>query len=452
MTQPKFALIPAAVKLASPANSKIYSVLPSNEDVDFNMNHTNQYSQRSRVTEDFLVEKQFEARLDWGRTALFGDECPSLTIGIEATNRITFSEEFDAFSWTQDNVAVINDAAISPSGELNGTLLKSTSGTPASGYHGVKQDFTNFQYGSFYKSMSCYVKKGDSKYCYMRYYEGSQLANELTLRFDFDTGIATLLSSNNTNVYRMVSQPNSLANGWYRLEIAFESAGWNESVMAIQPDFGRTVYVWGAQAEIYNRPENAGGPIGAQTYAFCAPYIYTLQSYVTQSDEDRVKTSQSNLFENPQGTFFVHIDEQFKGISTNRQAISISGIGSPEAGANRAVWWFDTGSQNNRVAISVQLYGSGAQTIFTFVSPYTHFTDTPNKMAISWSGSEIKVALNGGLAYTGSNPSGSVPTLLHTASFTSDSENFPFFGRTKDMRYYDEVLSNEELIELTLRN
>ena len=157
MTQPKFALIPTAVKLASPANSKIYSVLPSNEDVDFNMNHTNQYSQRSRVTEDFLVERQFEARLDWGRTTLFGDECPSLTIGIEATNRITFSEEFDSYAWTQDNVAVINDAAISPSGELNGTFLKSTA---SSGYHGVKQDFTNSQYGQFYKSMSCYVKRG----------------------------------------------------------------------------------------------------------------------------------------------------------------------------------------------------------------------------------------------------------------------------------------------------
>ena len=48
----------------------------------------------------------------------------------------------------------------------------------------------------------------------MRYYEGSQSANELTLRFDFDTGIATLISSNNTTVYRMVSQPNPLANGW----------------------------------------------------------------------------------------------------------------------------------------------------------------------------------------------------------------------------------------------
>ena len=283
----------------------------------------------------------------------------------------------------------------------------------------------------------------------MRYYEGSQSANELTLRFDFDTGIATLISSNNTTVYRMVAQPNPLANGWYRLEIAFESGGWNESVMAIQPDFGSTVYVWGAQAEIYNRLASNGG---VQTYAFCAPYIYTLQSYVTQSDEDRVKTSQSNLFENPQGTFFVHIDEQFKGVSTNRQAISISGVGSDVAGANRAVWWFDTGSQNNRVAISVQLYGGNSQIIFTFVSPYTHFTNTPNKMAISWSGGEIKVALNGGLAYEGSNPSGSVPTLLHTASFTSDSENFPFFGRAKDMRYYDEVLSNEELIELTLRN
>lgn len=69
-----------------------------------------------------------------------------------------------------------------------------------------------------------------------------------------------------------------------------------------------------------------------------------------------------------------------------------------------------------------------------------------------YGGSEIKVALNGGLAYEGSNPGGSVPTLLHTASFTSDSESFPFFGRAKDMRYYDEVLSNEELIELTLRN
>ena len=446
MTQPKFALIPTAVKLASPANSKIYSVLPSNEDVDFNMNHTNQYSQRSRVTEDFLVERQFEARLDWGRTTLFGDECPSLTIGIVATNRIAFSEEFDSYAWTRDNVAVITDAAISPSGELNGTFLKSTA---SSGYHGVKQDFTNNQYGQFYKSMSCYVKRGDSRYCYMRYYEGSQSANELTLRFDFDTGIATLISSNNTTVYRMVSQPNPLANGWYRLEIAFESTGWNESVMAIQPDFGSTVYVWGAQAEIYNRGASSGG---VQTYAFCAPYIYTLQSYVSPSNEDRVKTSQSNLFENSQGTFFVHIDEQFKGVSTNRQGISISGAGSDTAGANRAVWWFDTGSQNNRVTISVQLYGGSAQPLFTFVSPYTHFTNTPNKMAISWSGSEIKVALNGGLAYEGSNPSGSVPTLLHTASFTSDSENFPFFGRAKDMRYYDEVLSNEELIELTLRN
>tara|TARA_R110000782_G_scaffold11720_1_gene35360 strand:- start:766 stop:2115 length:1350 start_codon:yes stop_codon:yes gene_type:complete len=449
MTQPKFALIPTAVKLASPGNSKIYSVLPSNEDVDFNMNHTNQYSQRSRVTEDFLVERQFEARLDWGRTVLYGDECPSLTIGIEATNRITFSEEFDSYAWTQDNVAVINDAAISPSGELNGTFLKSTA---SSGYHGVWQDFTNGQYGSFYKSMSCYVKRGDSRYCYMRYYEGFAYSNELTLRFDFATGIATLISSNNIIVYRMTTQPNSLANGWYRLEIAFESTGYNESVMAIQPDFGSSVYVWGAQAEIYNRPENEGGPIGAQTYAFCAPYIYTLQNYVTHSNEDRVKTSQSNLFENPQGTFFVHIDEQFKGVSTNRQAISISGIGSPEAGANRAVWWFDTGSQNNRVGISVQLYGGSAQTLLNFVSPYTHFTDTPNKMAISWSGNEIKVALNGGLAYASSNPSGNVPTLLHTASFTSDSESFPFFGRAKDMRYYDEVLSNEELIELTLRN
>ena len=109
MSNPKFALIPSAVKV-----SKLYSILPSDGNGDFTFSRS---TIATRINKDGLVE---ESPINTPRLDYRDGGCPELLLEGVSQNLVGYSEDFSQAAWSKPNSTTVSvSGEVSPRGDLS---------------------------------------------------------------------------------------------------------------------------------------------------------------------------------------------------------------------------------------------------------------------------------------------------------------------------------------------
>ena len=399
MIKPKLALIPSGYK-----SGKVYSILPNDGSGDFTFDRANGLS--TRVRKDGLIEEVSNdtPRLDW-----LNSDCPSLLLENQSTNTQTYSESSTGKSLTGSTLT--NDKAISPTGEYNAMELKEDTST---GKHRFFTGNVTVVDGTTY-TLSLFVKKNsDNRFIFIN--AGSLIG--VSGSFNLDTQAVT------GGVQLFETYP----NGWYRIGITEEASADVTNGYFVQLQQGTTdasytgdessVYVWGLQFEEGN----------------LSSYIPNLATgSTTRSAETCTGSTDATIFNDSEGVLYAEISRE-------------SSVG------NRQIELSD-GSDSTRITIRFSSNGIYVSAVINNISVISYGLNTTNlnqfyKVAIKYKSGNSLIYIDGVEVSTS--------TTTYTQTDTISELNFQqwwggnsFYGRCKDLRYYDTALTDAELTELT---
>ena len=410
------ALIPSGTKA-----SKLYSVLPANGDGDFT--HT-RGGTATRVNKDGLIESVAAdvPRLDYSLTNGVVGDCPHLLLEPSRANLQVYSEEFSNAAWSKSGSLVTADQIISPDGNLTADKLNDNdSGT------GVVQIFDNIfsltSSGTY--TFSVFAKKGTINYVALRT-ENFTTPSNSTSYFDLDSGALGTIDSQHT------AKITNYGNGWYRCSITFTlstdvagtlviRANEADNTPNVVMNGNKNIYLWGAMMEESSFPSS---------------YIHTpTNATVTRSADICNDSGTSAEFNDSEGVLFVEIASLSDSESTVR-SISIS-----DSSSNNRVQIGYSSATNIRGQVRV---GASNQAALFLTQTLSNF----NKIALLYKENDFKLFVNGSEAATDTSGSVFSANTLVELAFDDGSSN-RFYGKVKQLIYFNEALSDSELQTLT---
>jgi hypothetical protein len=325
----------------------------------------------------------------------------ALLLENSSTNLITYSNKFDTY-WsllglgTGSAPTIINNSIISPDGKQNATevILNVGSGTTTSDRSSIEVNQT-VSAGSDY-TVSFYIKGKN---------DGDQLM------------IGAISGG-----YELIT----LTTEWKRYTITQTAASSPRPVFIgiRQGVFGALnnnveFYLYGAQLE----------------QGSCATsYIPTNGSAVTRVADTASGAGNSEVFNDSEGVLFANI-------AANANDLTIKVISINDNSGNNVIRMGYAVSSNE-----VNFIVRATTNIYSYNQALSDIT-TINKLSISYSSSGAKVFINGFLSDSGALSS--LPTGLSQLDFRYGNGSFPFYGKTKELAYYNTVLTDLELETLT---
>ena len=309
-----------------------------------------------------------------------------LLLENSATNLIPYSEDFENSDWTKNaGTTITNNYAISPDGTLNASRYLGT------GTSGLGDKFT---LSATDNTISFWVKSnnGVNQFC-------------------------TLLGDSNQR-----SEDLLVTTEWTRISYTFTASGLSDKTNGIFRDLNDNdidILIYGAQLE---------------QGSYATSYIPTNGSTATRLADTANGSGNSEVFNDSQGVLFANI-AALANDGTAR-VISIN----DNSGTNVIRLGFATPS--NEVNFIVR----ATTNIYTYNQALSDIT-TISKIAISYNSSEAKVFINGILSDSGALSS--LPIGLSQLDFRYGNGSFDFYGKTKEIAYYDEILTDLELEYLT---
>ena len=181
-------------------------------------------------------------------------------------------------------------------------------------------------------------------------------------------------------------------------------------------------YLWGAQLEQGN----------------LSSYIPTNGSTVQRAAETCNGSGNSEVFNDSEGVLMAEISALDNGGLSKR--ISLTD---------------ESGTVNNRVSLELDEIAGTVKVFMVSNSvlvgqiTITNINQTQNnKIAIKYNISSLDLYINGFLQET-NNTISSMPIGLSSLFFSESEGSFPFYGNTKEIAYYDTVLTDEELEYMT---
>jgi len=421
MSKPTLALIPSGQKA-----TKVYSVLPSDGSGDFTFART---GDATRVREDGLIETVATTvpRLDW-----LNSDCPNLLLEPQRTNIQIRSEEFDNAAWTkQADLTVTANQVTAPTGELTADKIQRGSTVDANNY--LVDAASKSSSAQLDACTSVFVKQGEGDFFALRM--TGTYPNRVDAIFQFsNTTLTTSVAGADFTVTS--SKVENYGNGWYRLSVvyntdaaatissAFSPRGTSGQIDATDTSTSAFVYLWGCQVE-----EGAS----------LTSYIETpADASVTRNADVCTDAGDANTFNDNEGVLYAEI-AALADDETQRDIAISDGTTSNFARIHYKA------SVSNTIRFQVK---SGTQVVNSsfVVSDITKF----NKVALSYKENDCKAYIDGVLVATDTNAS-PMPTGLNELSFDDGGASGlnDFYGKIKDLRYYDTALTDAELIELT---
>ena len=412
MKKPIFALIPSGYKA-----SKLYTPIPINGEADF---VSTRGTVAHRMNKDGYLEEMAAnvPRLDyWNGTGL--SECPTLLAEDTGINLMPYSEDFTQ-GWINLNITDTANSAVAPNGELTATKLERTITGPSYTSQLFNKSATAIQYTS-----SIFVKQGNTPYFAVRS-QGSYPAR-VDLRFDFAT--KSFYYANAITFTDLTYNVEEYPNGWFRLQwtyitdthtsltgVSMSPKHLDSSTDGNDLDYGYC-YVWGAQTEEFNN---------ATSYIKTLATSATRALYVTET-----LPILGDLIDSKKGTMYAEIAST-DDLGTF-QGVRLSLDGDRADNSIRFIFFPQSGFGRVRVIYRV----AGISTL-----DWSAESDIKNlqKFSISWSEDILSVVVNGAVVATLVNPD-----LLSGLNIL----DFYRGVRIKEWKIWDEVLTDEELIELT---
>ena len=387
---PTVALIPSAYK-----ESKIYSPLPSNGDGDFAFARS---TNATRVNPDGLVE---EVAINIPRLDYTNGSCPELLLERASTNLCLYSQSNfnDQVNWlkflTPNNLTITEDDIIAPDGTLTGAKLEYIN----NGNNGLLTQNVTVVNGSDYV-LSIWLK-------------GEQGGEVVKIRLSNSVGGG----SGTIDTF-------TLTDEWVRYESDIKVAdgvdrGFQLRMEQADNPLGITFYAWGAQLE---------------NNTFASSYILTEATTVTRGGD--VVTDNSNI-DLTSPNFVLYTELNMEGNIQENGRISINNGDDAEA--------IRLSTLSDGITIGQYISSSIVSGSF-FKVEYSTYGRTL-KMAIASTDLGYDIYVNGTLA--SSRTQGAIDASSYTHIGFTDGDGDSFAGRVKDFRYYDEQLTEAELIQLT---
>ena len=421
MEQPNLAMIPSGVKA-----TKLYSIMPEDGVGDFTFDRN--LNTATRVNKDGLIEMVAEdvPRLNYDLVNGVPSECPSLLLEPQSTNLVTYSEDFSQSYWTKSDTSINVNQSTSPDGNINADSIVSSA---TNGVHYLRHSYvavsanTPFTYSFFIKANG-YTRFGVR--------DNAQTGAYLTYNLETESII---------NSSSMTIVVNKLKNNWFKC--SFTSTIGSNGVA------GYALYLLD---DGYGTPPNAGDP-NSYTYtgdaikgfyiygfqleqrSYPTSYIPTSGSTVTRSAETCTGAGNASTFNSEQGILFAEIAALADSIINRRITLS-------------------DGTASNRIYISYKNYTnqirveviSSSSSVFDATISVSDITNY-SKIAFLYKENDFKLYINGVLV--ASDTSGSTPIGLSVLKFEDGSGGSDFYGKCKDLRYYDtEGMTDTEINNL----
>ena len=328
----------------------------------------------------------------------------ALLLENSATNLIPYSEDISQSSWLKINAgtgvlpSITSNYAISPDGTQNASRIildaPSVSGSNISMIRSNVSGLSN----PHNSSISFYIKSNTSdNYKILAYNESINpievIANNSWQRIELST---TVSSSND------------------RIHLGLIDLG------GILTDSYADVSIWGAMLEQSSFPTS---------------YIPTSGSTVQRAAETANGSGNSEVFNDSQGVLFADI-AALSNDGTNR-VLSLSNGGY--SNSIRIQYY----SVSNQLEFRVISSGSAVVLQRVTISDTTLF----NKILVKYKLNDFALWANGFEILTDIN--GATPIGLNEIRFDDGDGNVPFYGKTKEIGYYDTALTDAELETLT---
>ena len=342
----------------------------------------------TRVNKDGLIETMGQdiARIDYTDSA-----DGVLLLEPASTNLIAYSEDFSNVAWNKEsgNQIINSNVEISPSNTLTADKLTVSSGSITTRKLWYQQTTT---IGSEY-TFSVYVKSVTGQ------------VNTGFIAISYLDAITNQTPFTATDIWQRVVVTASVTNTSTRI--------------LITGDPNCQVYIWGAQFEALSYPTS---------------YIATSGSTVTRAAETCNNSGNSEVFNDSEGVLFV--DTVALANDGTARRISVSDGSSVSTTNNIYLSYRATANQ-----LRANISGSYDKTIT--------ITDTLlyNKLLIKYKSGDISFWINGFEVDT-STSSISI-SGLNTLNFDGGLGFQDFYGKTKELGYYDTILTDAELETLT---
>ena len=324
----------------------------------------------------------------------------------QSTNLVTQSEDFSNVAWTKLNSTIVSSQEISPNGSLNADRLNILTNTwlysPSTASNG-------------YYSVSVFAKAGDISTFKLGISDNVQ--SELIINVDlsnetFTTEVGSSWTLGDAKI-------ENYGNGWYRCSISGNNTVTSTSKLSlIRGVENGYIYIWGAQLE-----QNS----------FSTSYIPTSGASATRNQE--LCTNATPVINSEEGTLYFEgsalaDDGTFRllsfsdGTSVNRVYIGYSSV--------------------DKITCSFQIASSA---VYGF--DFTTDINVNSKFALKYKENDFALWVNG--VEVNSQSSGNTFPIgtLTKMQFTSGTVSSPFYGNTKDLKYYPKALADVQLQDLT---
>jgi len=356
----------------------------------------------TRINKDGLIETvgSGEPRIDFSN-----DVKGALLLEPSRTNLITNSNNLTTWNGAAMTRTLVDDL-INPSNGLDASkLLQSASG----GYAWLSRTFTGNE------TFSAFVKKDSSNF--VRLYAGGN-----SVYFNILNGTIETISGSVEDKSII-----DYGNGWFRISISVNSTA--ASYVRIYPASSgssssgtNSLFVYGAQLE---------------QGSYATSYIPTQGGAVTRVAESCEQTVPDGIINSSEGVLYF---ESKALTDTDDSRISLS---DGNANGNNRISFSYSPNINTAYCI-VQL--GGVQAMYDLNVPLTNQTEY-KKFAIKWKSGDlafwvdgVKLISNNGIFTAGT---------MDKLRFNNASGGSGFKAKVKDVRVYNQILTDQELINLT---
>lgn len=341
-----------------------------------------------------------------------GASCASLLLEPQRTNEVTYSEDYSS-GWSKSNTTIIANNATSPRGTQDATKIYPNS---SGNYRHIRNNSFNPSSGLY--TFSIYAKAGELDHLVLIDYDGGGIG----IDFDLTNGVATDNASTPFDSFSMTD----VGNGWYRCvatatDMYFYWILSDNGGLSVTANGTDGLFIWGAMAEQGSFPTS---------------YIPTSGTSVTRVEDECNNVRDATLFNDAEGVLFTEI-----AVFTSVGSKSIT---------------LSDGTNSNRILINYRLSSnvldvnviSGGSYQVTF--NYTGVTNpnSLNKIAFKYKENDFALWVNGVEVFT--DTSGLTPNgldELNLASVNGSSQSY--YGKVKQLIYFNEALTDEELETLT---
>jgi hypothetical protein len=333
--------------------------------------------------------------------------CGSILLEPARTNVQTRSEEFDNSVWSKNRSSITPNQITSPSGLLNADEFVGVSGSTSYIYDGI-----SVASGSVY-TISVFAKYIDiSEFKIVNFQQNGEAT--------FNTQYGLVVANSGTYTEPKIE---NYGNGWYRCSAKFTATatGSVNYGFFLNNAIGKSVGIWGAQVELGSYPTS---------------YIPTTTAAVTRNAETAFNSGNAAIFNNTKGVLMAEIS------ALNNDGLKRSISINDGSSFNRFILRF--GVNDNTIEV-VSASNNSALLLSSVTVPSTL---TSNKVAIKWDSNNYVFYVNGIIETTKNDLI--IPLVLNNLDFNDGNVGLnPFYGNTKQVQYYDSVLTDSELEALT---